>query len=43
MQASSQSSGTQSFNSANFEKKTFTGLEKPKDVRRGNIISARGE
>ncbi len=42
MQASAQPSGTQSFNSSNFDKKTFSGQEKPKDVRRGNIIAAKG-
>ena len=43
MQASAQSSGSQQFfNSSNFDKKTFTGQEKPKDVRRGNIIAAKG-
>jgi hypothetical protein len=41
MQAQSSSSQA-SFNSTNFEKKNFNGLEKPKDVRRGNIISAKG-
>lgn len=44
MQAGAQSSGSQqAFNSNNFDKKTFTGLEKPKDVRRGNIIAAKGK
>lgn len=44
MQASnSGSSAQQSYNSVNFEKKTFSGQEKPKDVRRGNIISAKGK
>lgn len=44
MQAAAQPSGSQqAYNSANFDKKTFTGQEKPKDVRRGNIIAAKGK
>jgi hypothetical protein len=42
MQSSSTSSNTQPFNSSNFEKKNFNGQEKPKDIRRGNILAARG-
>ena len=37
------SSNSQPFNSANFEKKNFNGIEKPKDIRRGNILAAKGK
>lgn len=37
------SSNTHSFNSANFDKKNFNGQEKPKDIRRGNILAAKGK
>lgn len=38
----SSSSNTQPFNSANFDKKNFNTQEKPKDIRKGNILAARG-
>jgi hypothetical protein len=39
----SQASNTQAFNSSNFDKKDFSGNEKPKDIRRGNILAAKGK
>ncbi len=41
MQQQQTSTSTQS-NQANFDKKTFNQNEKPKDVRKANILAAKG-